>query len=47
MKNLLTYPEVKSRVDAGKLSLRGWYYKIKTGELEYFNDKDREFLPMS
>ncbi len=47
MKNLLTYPEVKSRVDSGKLALRGWYYKIRTGELEYFNDKDREFLPMS
>jgi carbonic anhydrase len=46
MKNLLSYPEVKSRVDSGELSLRGWYYKIKTGELEYFCDKDREFLPM-
>jgi len=46
MKNLLTYPEVKNRVDEGKLSLRGWYYKIRTGELEYFCDKEREFLPM-
>lgn len=47
MKNLLSYPEVKNRVDEGKLSLRGWYYKIKTGELEYFCDKEREFLPMA
>ncbi len=47
MKNLLSYPEVKSRVESGKLSLRGWYYKILTGELEYYCDKDREFLPMS
>jgi len=47
MKNLLSYPDVRNRVNNGKLSLRGWYYKIKTGELEYFCDKDREFLPMT
>jgi len=46
MKNLLTYPEVDSRVDSGKLSIRGWYYKLETGELEYFCDKEREFKPM-
>jgi len=46
MENLLTYPEVKSRVDAGKLSIRGWYYNISTGDLYYYCDKDREFLPM-
>ncbi len=47
MKNILSYPEVKNRVDDGKLSIRGWYYKIKTGELEYYCDKEREFLPMA
>ena len=47
MKNILSYPEVKHRVDSGKLSIRGWYYKLETGELEYFCDRDREFLPMS
>ena len=46
MKNILSYPEVKYRVDAGKLSIRGWFYHIRTGELEYYCDKDREFLPM-
>jgi len=46
MKNILTYPEVKSRVNSGKLSIRGWYYKIETGELEYFCDEEREFKPM-
>ena len=47
MKNILSYPQVKQRVDSGKLSIRGWYYKLETGELEYFCDKDREFLPMA
>lgn len=47
MKNLLSYPEVKDLVDKGNLSIRGWYYKIKTGELDYYCDKEREFLPMA
>lgn len=46
MKNILTYPEVKERVASGELSIRGWYYKIKTGELEYYSDKRKEFRPM-
>jgi len=46
LKNLLTYPEVRSLVENGKLSLRGWYYKLETGDLEYYCDKEREFLPM-
>lgn len=46
LENLLTYPDVQKRVDEGKLFLRGWYYIIETGELEYFNDKSGEFCPM-
>ncbi len=46
MQNILSYPDVKKRVEDGKLSIRGWYYEIKTGELLYYSDKDREFLPM-
>ncbi len=44
--NLLTYPEVEKRVNEGVLSLRGWYYKIKTGELEYYDDESCEFKPL-
>lgn len=46
LENLLSYPEVRERVQAGTLALRGWYYKIKTGELEYYCDEQREFLSM-
>lgn len=46
LQNLLTYPEVRNLVEEGKLSLRGWYLKIESGELEYYCDKEREFLPM-
>jgi carbonic anhydrase len=46
LENLLTYPEIQKKVDAGELYLRGWYYILETGELEYFNDETGEFVPM-
>ena len=46
LKNLLSYPEVKDLVDKGELSLRGWYLKIENGELEYYCDEKRDFVPM-
>lgn len=46
LQNLLTYPEVQRKVDDGELYLRGWYYIIETGELEYFDDESGEFTPM-
>lgn len=46
LKNLLTYPAVQKRVKEGELSLRGWHYNIKTGELEYYNEEKRQFLAM-
>lgn len=46
LSNLLTYPEVARKVELGELSLRGWYYKIKTGELEYYDDESMTFKPM-
>ena len=45
--NLLTYPAVKKRVDAGKLFLHGWYYDIVTGNIEYYDDESYEFKPLS
>ncbi len=44
--NLLTYPEVERLVGEGKLNLRGWYYKIESGELEYYDDESHKFLPL-
>lgn len=43
MKNLLTYPFVKERVEAGKLQILGWYYIIETGEVYNFNDATGHF----
>jgi carbonic anhydrase len=46
LNHLLTYPEVKRKVEEGELSVRGWYYKIETGELEYYDDEKKIFVPM-
>lgn len=46
LKNLLTYPAVKEKVENGELNLRGWYYKIESGEILYYNEEEEEFLPM-
>lgn len=43
IKNLLTYPYVKERVDNGSLKILGWYYIIETGEVYNFNDATGHF----
>ncbi len=46
MQNILTYPLVTDKVLEGKLSIRGWYYKLETGEILYYNEDKMEFLPI-
>lgn len=41
--NLLTYPKVEEKVANGELNLRGWYYKIGSGKLEYYDDESFSF----
>lgn len=43
MKNLLTYPYIREKYDAGKLNIYGWHYLIETGEIFNFNDEKGVF----
>ena len=43
MKNLLTFPYIKSRYDAGTLQILGWHYIIETGEIFNFCDEKKIF----
>jgi len=45
--NLLTYPAVKKRVEEGTLYLHGWYYHMGNGDIEYYDDENYEFKPLS
>jgi len=47
IENLLTYPSVKAKVDAGKLSIHGWMYDIESGEIEYYDAESSQFEPIS
>ena len=46
IENILTYPNVKERFEAGNLSIHGWYYDIETGHIDYYNADTYEFLPL-
>ena len=44
--NLMTYPWLKERVEAGKLSLHGWYFDIRDGALHGYDLATRQFMPL-
>jgi len=46
IKNLMTYPGVKRRVENGELSIHGWYFNIGTGEIEYYDQEKDNFIPL-
>lgn len=43
LKNLLTYPEVKKRIEQDDLEIHGWYYKIEDGTIETYDKEKRCF----
>jgi carbonic anhydrase len=47
IENILSYPLVKERVDAGKLHLHGWMYDIANGVIEYYDPDEKKFLLLS
>lgn len=44
--NLLSFPWIKSRVDAGDLEVHGWYFDIEKGILFELNQADGSFSSM-
>ncbi len=40
LKNLMTFPWIASRVEAGTLKLHGWHYNIFNGALKQVHDQD-------
>jgi len=47
IENILTYPNVKKRFEAGDLAIHGWYYDMETGNIDYYNAETYEFLPLN
>lgn len=46
LENLLTYPWLKRRVEAGQLSLHAWYFDIEQGALLAYSPRQHAFLPL-
>lgn len=44
--NLMTYPEVKRRVESNELKIHGWYYDIETGNIDFYNKEEDNFKPL-
>ena len=44
LKNLLSFPFIKKRVDDNFLSLYGWYFDIKDGSLYALNSANEDFI---
>lgn len=44
--NLMTYPEVKKRVENKSLKIHGWYYDIETGNIDYYKKDEDIFRPL-
>ena len=43
LENLMTFPFIKDKVEAGTLQLHGWYLDIAEGELSQYDPKDDKF----
>lgn len=44
--NLMTFPFIAERVEAGELSLIGWYFDIEKGALYDFDQENNSFQPL-
>ncbi len=46
LEDLLTFPWIKSRVEEGRLTLHGWYFDLRSGELLEYDQKLEKFHPL-
>ncbi|MDF1644587.1 MAG: carbonic anhydrase [Pseudomonadales bacterium] len=43
LQNLMSYPWLRDKVEAGELDLRGWYFNLALGELDELNQETGQF----
>jgi carbonic anhydrase len=46
LENLRTHPSVRVRLSAGQLKVHGWFYKIESGEVFYYDQESSQFAPL-
>ena len=45
--NLKAQPSVVRAVEAGRLTVYGWYYDILTGRIEQWDEEEKQFVPLA
>ena len=46
LENLMTFPWIRDRVNAGGLTLHGWYFDFESGDLLGFSPETKEFTAL-
>jgi carbonic anhydrase len=46
LQNLLTFPWIRERVEAGTVELHGWYFDLDAGELLAYSEETGRFAPL-
>jgi len=46
LENLMSFPWIRKRVEAGELTLHGWYFDIDAGELLGYSAESKSFAPL-
>lgn len=44
LENLMTFPWIRDRVDAGTLRLNGWYFDLTEGDLRRYDPQTKDFV---
>lgn len=46
LENLATFPFIKSRMEAGTLTLHGWFFDVETGAMSVYDPTTLQFTPL-
>ncbi|MGP2657339.1 carbonic anhydrase [Malaciobacter sp. WC5094] len=46
LKNLLTYPDVKRKLESDELQIHGWHYDVQNGQIDYLDNEEKKFKPL-
>jgi carbonic anhydrase len=46
IENLLTYPQIKKKINKGNLQIHGWHYNIKNGSIDVYNPYTKAYDKM-
>lgn len=47
LQNLMTFPWLQSRIEAGELKLHGWHFGLTNGELCAWSEQEGKFIPIA